>query len=342
MAGPTISTLNKWAGELKQLVGAPPPSTSRCECSREHRLLQSVAKEGGKPSVVRQRLYEQLRAALRQLRGSCPAPMSQVAARHRKQADRFAPAVEPNAAPDPMQWVLIEHTSEAASAALDGPPVHLRYRERRSPSGFRDALSFLRQLGDGGHCVFKRRRKSMLERPQEVQLLASRRSGSRVANPISQPWRNITANPSVACSQGAYVKIYYGGDAAARLQKRVRARLPANLCLRGHRRSLMFFVSISESNSTTHFDRTPSVLVCLCGTRTVWLAPPEVKARCGLRHRAGYPHLLSYDPSACEPELVWKRVVLRAGQGVFIPAGWWHCVLASAGSIGVSLEVTDV
>ena len=118
--------------------------------------------------------------------------------------------------------------------------------------------------------------------------------------------------------------------------------VPANLCLRGHRRSLIFFVSISESNSTTHFDRTPSVLVCLCGTRTVWLAPPEVKARCGLRHRAGYPHLLLYDPSACEPEPVWKRVVLRAGQGVFIPAGWWHCVLASAGSIGVSLEVTDV
>ena len=34
MAGPTISTLNKWAGELKQLVGAPPPSTSRCECRK--------------------------------------------------------------------------------------------------------------------------------------------------------------------------------------------------------------------------------------------------------------------------------------------------------------------
>eukprot|EP00966_Prymnesium_polylepis_P130497 3018410-Prymnesium_polylepis.1 len=102
-----------------------------------------------------------------------------------------------------------------------------------------------------------------------------RRSGSRVASPLSQKWRSITENPSVACSEGAYVKVYYGGDAAAQLQEHVRARLPTNLKLRGHRRSLMFFVSVSESNSFTHFDQTPSVLVCLCGTRTVWLAPPE-------------------------------------------------------------------
>lgn len=67
------------------------------------------------------------------------------------------------------------------------------------------------------------------------------------------------------------VKVSYGGDAAAQLREHVRARLPINLKLRGHKRSLMFFASVSESNSSTHFDQTPSVLVCLCGTRTVWL-----------------------------------------------------------------------
>lgn len=66
---------------------------------------------------------------------------------------------------------------------------------------------------------------------------------------------------------------------------RAGARLPANLRLRGHARSLMFFVSMAASNSSTHFDDTPSVLTCLSGTRTVWLAPPEVQKLCSLAHR---------------------------------------------------------
>mmetsp|Transcript_31689 Transcript_31689/g.86676 ORF Transcript_31689/g.86676 Transcript_31689/m.86676 type:complete len:209 (+) Transcript_31689:521-1147(+) len=189
----------------------------------------------------------------------------------------------------------------------------------------------------------KRRHRSLLARPQEVKLLSLHRSGSPVANPLSQQWRNITADPSIACTLGAYMKVYFGGDAAAQLQERVRARLPTGLKLRGHRRSLMFFVSVSESNSTAHFDQTPSVLICLCGTRTVWLAPPQVKERCGLSSRAGYPHMLRFDPSVCRnPHPAWKCVVLRAGQGVFIPKRWWHLVVASEGSIGMSLEVTDV
>ena len=328
---------------LIRLVGAPPCQPSGREPSWEHTLL--LRSEAGLqlPPEYFDKLCEQMRTAIRRLTRKPQRSQPQVAAaRRRDQPKRFSPAAVPDADADPLQWQLQRPASQLTAVALNGPPVHLQYRERRSPSGFRDALSFLRQLGDGGHCAFKRRRKSMLERPQEVQLLASRRSGSRAANPISQQWRNITANPSVACSQGAYVKIYYGGDAAARLQERVRARLPTNLCLRGHRRSLMFFVSISESNSTTHFDRTPSVLVCLCGTRTVWLAPPEVKGRCGLSSRAGYPHMLRFDPSACkDPHPTWKCIVLRAGQGVFIPRGWWHLVRASEGSIGMSLEVTD-
>ena len=129
-----------------------------------------------------------------------------------------------------------------------------------------------------------------MERPQEIKLLAPRQSrAGAVADPIAQDWRDVTKMPRVACTEGGYVKVYYGGEAAAQLQQRASARLPSNLRLRGHRRALMFFVSTSASNSTTHFDETPSVLYCLCGERTVWLAPPEAKRKLGLRARVDGP-----------------------------------------------------
>ena len=188
---------------LIRLVGAPPCQTSGREPSWEHTLL--LRSEAGLqlPPEYFDKLCEQMRTAIRRLTRKPQRSQPQVAAaRRRDQPKRFSPAAVPDADADPLQWQLQRPASQLTAVALDGPPVHLQYRERRSPSGFRDALSFLRQLGDGGHCAFKRRRKSMLERPQEVQLLASRRSGSRAANPISQQWRNITANPSVACCSG--------------------------------------------------------------------------------------------------------------------------------------------
>jgi hypothetical protein len=336
-------TLRKWASALGELVNPPPRHAKGREYTWEQTLLMRAAASTNPAPKDRIRLCEQLRTAVRRLADNSPAPKQpeEQVRRRRTAPTRYTCAVAADAAADPLEWELHAVMSQAEEVRLEGAPVHLRYRERRSPSGFRDAHSFLQQLGDGSQCTFKRRRKPLLQRPQEVMLLASRRVRARTANPLSQRWQNVTADPSVACSQGAYVKVYYGGDAAARLQARARARLPANLCLRGHRRSLMFFVSVSESNSTTHFDETPSVLVCLCGTRTVWLAPPEVKERCGLRSRAGYPHMLSYDPSACkDPGPAWKCIVLRAGQGVFIPKRWWHLVVASEGSVGMSLEVT--
>jgi hypothetical protein len=337
-------SIEKYSSELEKLVGAPPRHVEGRELSEEHNLLQKAAAAARQPPRYKERLARKLRAAVEKQVGQLALPRPP-AEQPRKRAcpDWLQPEDFSVRKPVTLDWELAVASLPTEAVEIAGEPVHLEYEQRRSPSGFRDALSFLRQLGDGSRCIFKRRRKSLLEQPQEIQILASRRPGSRAANPLTQQWRKVTEDPSIACTEGTYVKVYYGGEAAARLQERARARLPANLSLRGHRRSLMLFVSASESNSTTHFDETPSVLVCLCGTRTVWLAPFEVAERCGLRHRAGYRHLLSFDPSAAKkPHPAWKCVVLHEGQGVFIPKRWWHLVRASEGSIGMSLEVTDV
>ena len=251
------------------------------------RSCMSKARTAIKMSPTRRkRFLGQLKLLQCQINGEVkPAkvPVPKLQRHYRKQL------VEP-CLPCPMHWELSAASSQSNYVALDGPPVHLDYPQRRSPSGYRDAATFLRRLGDGSCCVLKRRRETEMERPQEIKLLAPRQSrAGAVADPIAQDWRDVTKMPRVACTEGGYVKVYYGGEAAAQLQQRASARLPSNLRLRGHRRALMFFVSTSASNSTTNFDETPFVLYCLCGERTVWLAPPEAKRKLGLRARVDGP-----------------------------------------------------
>lgn len=335
--------IEKYSKELQLLVGpAPRPAEGRI-LSEEHELLEKAANAVRTTPAVMRRLIRQLRYRINKQKGddSPPKPPADPPTRQRVPTQRFEPPVAPEDAPDPLDWQLQVHTSDRVAVPIDGPPVHLLYRGRRSPAGFRDAVSFLAQLGDGSSCVFKRRRGSMAVRPAKIMVIASRRSGARAANPMTQEWQDITSTPRVACSSAAYVKVYYGGDDAAKLEKLINPRLPTNLSLRGNGRSLMFFVSVTESNSKVHFDETPSVLIVLCGTRTVWLAPHEVKEKCGLQHFTNHPHILKFDPSRVKtPHPAWICVVLQQGQGVFIPRRWWHVVLASAGSIGMSLEVT--
>ena len=327
------SSIAKGISALKSRLGAPDKSARRLapEVKSNIRERVKIATSAIKMSKLRRKRFaDQLRTDLRHLVPADPAepPTAPAAAaspqRCRKQHDAKVPS-------DPMRWELTAAISQSSHVALDGPPVHLNYRQRRSPSGFRDAASFLR-----------RRRLEIRDRPQEVKVLAPRQRVGAAANPIAHTWRDVTKSPRDACVEGGYVKVYYGGKAAMRMQTRGSARLPSNLRLRGHKRALMFFVSVSDSNSTTHYDDTPSVLYCLCGERTVWLAPPEAKHKLGLRARPRYPRFLEYDPSACEaPDSVWKCVVLHAGQGVFIPRGWWHTVRATAGSLAISLEVRE-
>ena len=176
-----------------------------------------------------------------------------------------------------------------------------------------------------------------------VKVLASQADGACENKPWENDWCDVTDDPSCALTEAGYLQVYYGGKDAQRLQMAARVRLPTSLVLRYHARSLINFVSLMPSCSGVHYDRTASVLVCLSGTREVWLAPPKVKEAGDLQSVVGLPHFLDYDPRGdSEPHMSWKRVELEEGQGVWLPAGWWHVVYGYAGSVGMSLDVTSV
>ncbi len=36
---------------------------------------------------------------------------------------------------------------------------------------------------------------------------------------------------------------------------------------------------------------------------------------------------------------LWRKVCLRAGDALFLPAGWWHAVRSRPGTVGVGIEL---
>jgi hypothetical protein len=242
-----------------------------------------------------------------------------------------------------LDWELRRITTQAERVLLTGPPVFMDFGARRAPCGFRDAATYIRGLGSGiARELPSREEKPSLIGPQPVMIkvLAPQTVGSGGKRPWDYEWEDITHDPSCALTKACYLQVYYGGDDAKQLQERARARLPASLILRGHQKSLINFVSLTPSYSGTHFDGTPSVLVCLAKTREVWLAPPHVKKACSLSGVPGQTRYLDYDPRADGGRhRCWQHVELTEGQALFIPAKWWHAVYGSAGSIGMSLDV---
>ena len=103
--------------------------------------------------------------------------------------------------------------------------------------------------------------------------------------------------------------------------------------------SALVFVSTTATDSATHCDTDDGLLLVVCGERTVTWAPPRtvtpaVDRDCGDGVR--YP---------CE-DTAWPpagstTVVLRAGDAVLLPRGWWHRVSGAPGSVGVSVDVVS-
>ena len=228
---------------------------------------------------------------------------------------------------------------------IDGPPVFLDWPKRRSPSCFRTAQRYIK----GVAVAQSRSQHTGIHHrycePTGINLLAERApgDGSR-ADPLKCEWSQVTeGNLWAAATQAnaGYVQVYYGGKHAAALVAAARARLPPNLALRGHSRSLIVFASLDNTTSSTHLDETASVLVCMSAeARRVWIAPNRVAAECGLHTVEGYPHVLAYDPFADEDRSwLWEPVELACGQALFIPRGWWHCVHGAAGSLALSFDV---
>lgn len=86
-----------------------------------------------------------------------------------------------------------------------------------------------------------------------------------------------------------------------------------------------------------HHDQSSAWLVQIVGTKQVWLASPLEVALLATADGvfntvdAGAPHAGEL------AEVRWYTLTLSPGDAVFLPAGWWHQVRATAPSVSVSL-----
>ena len=112
-----------------------------------------------------------------------------------------------------------------------------------------------------------------------------------------------------------------------------------------HTEGVFTYFGCDRQVTPTHFDGFENLLVCLCGTKRLWLFPPS-----DARHlyccagdqrkepsRAAAPPFQRFDELTPElratfPEMAGAaplEVQLRAGDCLYLPACWWHCVEGS-------------
>ena len=93
------------------------------------------------------------------------------------------------------------------------------------------------------------------------------------------------------------------------------------------------------------------MLANISGTRKVWVADRDaVSPRVARDERGGTIFLdLDCDPSINELAVCaangvkWTGpVVLQAGDAIYIPRGFWHCLLSEAGAVAVPIEIVSV
>ena len=117
---------------------------------------------------------------------------------------------------------------------------------------------------------------------------------------------------------------------------------------RGPRGASIILNGEAESSSGPHKDSEPTLLLAVSGARRVWCAAPDdVTERVQLRAtqaRLGAPTFLppEYDPTCNAPRagVRWcEPITLKAGYAMWIPAGWWHCVLSAPHAVAVPCEI---
>ena len=94
----------------------------------------------------------------------------------------------------------------------------------------------------------------------------------------------------------------------------------------------------------THFDSYENMLICLCGTKRLWLYPPSDarflypasgdKADASRAASPPFQHFgeFSAEMRATFPDVAYAcplEVNLCAGDVLYLPACWWHCVEGS-------------
>ena len=114
------------------------------------------------------------------------------------------------------------------------------------------------------------------------------------------------------------------------------------------RRALGVIFSRALSLSGLHRDPDDSLIVCIAGQRTIWVAAPAAidervprKKESGAKLDGVISISDDYVPALNgqhASKVVWTQFTLNAGDVLFIPRGWWHSVRARKGSIGLAVD----
>lgn len=89
------------------------------------------------------------------------------------------------------------------------------------------------------------------------------------------------------------------------------------------------FCHLSDSVTTeTHFDAYHSLAFVLSGSKTFYVAPPQLVKQSGrkmMHESTAHPH----QPGTPREQLLpqpFERINVPAGGLLYLPAGWWHFV----------------
>lgn len=86
-----------------------------------------------------------------------------------------------------------------------------------------------------------------------------------------------------------------------------------------------------------HHDQSAAWLVQRVGRKRVWIASPLEPALFDTAVGVFNRHDARRQVTGDLAEVHWWEVVIEPGDAVFLPAGWWHQVLAETASVSVSL-----
>ena len=103
------------------------------------------------------------------------------------------------------------------------------------------------------------------------------------------------------------------------------------------------YYGCARNVTATHFDNSENLMLCLCGTKRLWLYPPKdtpylsPAADRERTSRADAPPFRRWHELPPELQATFRglayaspvEVHLQAGDALYLPACWWHCVEGS-------------
>ena len=106
----------------------------------------------------------------------------------------------------------------------------------------------------------------------------------------------------------------------------------------------MFLTFGAGSQCSLHRDAVSGAWLIAAGERDLWVLPPWAAAEAlpDVDSASGkYGDTFSlYDPWAdSNRHGAWRRAVLKPGDWVFMPVGWWHVVRATEGSVMLNFRM---